>query len=169
MPLPSSCTLRVRALASAGAAFWAPDQQGSEGQQRLALRALDCTRPGRAQQALSSPGLGGAQEKGYVTADVASEQHLHQLKLSGTKFRQLLRSGQDIPDWCGLVGCCCNCREPCLDTREVWLCRSQQLPLQVRLQVRGGCPQTRRPGQQQWSAMTLSVYGCHALSLTTWV
>ena len=39
------------------------------------------------------------QEKGYVTADVAAEQDLHQLKLSGTKFRQLLRAGEDIPDW----------------------------------------------------------------------
>ena len=39
------------------------------------------------------------QEKGYVTADVAKEQDLHQLKLSGTKFRQLLRSGAEIPDW----------------------------------------------------------------------
>ena len=39
------------------------------------------------------------QEKGYVTADVAKDQDLHQLKLSGTKFRQLLRSGADIPDW----------------------------------------------------------------------
>ena len=39
------------------------------------------------------------QEKGYVTADVAKEQDLHQLKLSGTKFRQLLRSGADIPEW----------------------------------------------------------------------
>lgn len=39
------------------------------------------------------------EEKGYVTADVAKEQDLHQLKLSGTKFRQLLRSGADIPEW----------------------------------------------------------------------
>lgn len=39
------------------------------------------------------------QEQGYVTADVAKEQNLHQLKLSGTKFRQLLRSGADIPEW----------------------------------------------------------------------
>ena len=39
------------------------------------------------------------QEKGYVTADVAKEQDLHQLKLSGTKFRQMLRSGADIPEW----------------------------------------------------------------------
>lgn len=39
------------------------------------------------------------QEEGYVTADVADAKGLHQLKLSGTKFRQLLRSGADIPDW----------------------------------------------------------------------
>ena len=34
-----------------------------------------------------------------MTADVASTQHLHQLKLSGTKFRQMLRAGEEIPDW----------------------------------------------------------------------
>lgn len=39
------------------------------------------------------------QEKGYVTADVAESQQLHQLKLSGTKFRQMLRGGGDIPEW----------------------------------------------------------------------
>jgi sulfate adenylyltransferase len=39
------------------------------------------------------------QEKGYVTADVAEREGLHQLKLSGTKFRQMLRSGEDIPEW----------------------------------------------------------------------
>ena len=39
------------------------------------------------------------QEKGYVTADVADQEGLHQLKLSGTKFRQMLRGGGDIPEW----------------------------------------------------------------------
>lgn len=39
------------------------------------------------------------QEKGYVTADVAEKEGLHQLKLSGTKFRQMLRGGGDIPEW----------------------------------------------------------------------
>lgn len=34
-----------------------------------------------------------------MTADVAESKNLHQLKLSGTKFRQLLRAGDDIPDW----------------------------------------------------------------------
>ncbi len=39
------------------------------------------------------------QEKGYVTADVAEVEGLHQLKLSGTKFRKMLRAGEDIPEW----------------------------------------------------------------------
>ena len=39
------------------------------------------------------------QEEGYVTADKAEAKGLHQLKLSGTKFRQLLRAGEDIPEW----------------------------------------------------------------------
>eukprot|EP00958_Prasinococcus_capsulatus_P022465 scaffold3166_cov399-Prasinococcus_capsulatus_cf.AAC.11 len=38
-------------------------------------------------------------EKGYVTADVAAEEGLTQMKLSGTKFRKMLRSGEDIPEW----------------------------------------------------------------------
>ncbi|EIE21437.1 ATP sulfurylase [Coccomyxa subellipsoidea C-169] len=39
------------------------------------------------------------EEKGYVTADVADAEGLHQLKLSGTKFRKMLRAGEDIPEW----------------------------------------------------------------------
>lgn len=38
-------------------------------------------------------------EEGYVTADVAKAKGLHELKLSGTKFRQMLRAGEDIPEW----------------------------------------------------------------------
>lgn len=38
-------------------------------------------------------------EKGYVTADVAKEAGLEPLKLSGTKFRKMLRAGEDIPEW----------------------------------------------------------------------
>ena len=34
-----------------------------------------------------------------MTADIADAQGLHQLKLSGTKFRQMLRAGEDIPEW----------------------------------------------------------------------
>eukprot|EP00213_Chloropicon_mariensis_P000374 CAMPEP_0197482668 /NCGR_PEP_ID=MMETSP1309-20131121/56473_1 /TAXON_ID=464262 /ORGANISM="Genus nov. species nov., Strain RCC998" /LENGTH=555 /DNA_ID=CAMNT_0043025211 /DNA_START=170 /DNA_END=1838 /DNA_ORIENTATION=- len=39
------------------------------------------------------------EEEGYVTADVASDKGLHIKKLSGTKFRQMLRAGEDIPEW----------------------------------------------------------------------
>ena len=38
-----------------------------------------------------------------MTADVAEAEGLHQLKLSGTKFRKMLRAGEDIPEWCGLL------------------------------------------------------------------
>lgn len=39
------------------------------------------------------------EEEGYVTADVAEEKGLHLKKLSGTKFRQMLRGGEEIPEW----------------------------------------------------------------------
>jgi sulfate adenylyltransferase len=39
------------------------------------------------------------EEKGYVTADEAKQHNLHVKKLSGTKFRQMLRNGDDIPEW----------------------------------------------------------------------
>jgi sulfate adenylyltransferase len=39
------------------------------------------------------------EEEGYVTADVATEKNLHIKKLSGTKFRKMLRAGEDIPEW----------------------------------------------------------------------
>jgi sulfate adenylyltransferase len=39
------------------------------------------------------------QEKGYVTAEDAQAQGLKELKISGTKFRQMLRAGEDIPEW----------------------------------------------------------------------
>ena len=39
------------------------------------------------------------EEEGYVTADVAQEKGLSIKKLSGTKFRKMLRAGDDIPEW----------------------------------------------------------------------
>lgn len=39
------------------------------------------------------------EEEGYTTADDAKEKGLHTRNLSGTKFRQMLRSGEDIPEW----------------------------------------------------------------------
>ena len=39
------------------------------------------------------------EEKGYVYAEEAKEQDLHVLSLSGTKFRKMLRGGEEIPEW----------------------------------------------------------------------
>jgi len=35
----------------------------------------------------------------YITADEAKEKGLEVKKLSGTKFRQMLRAGEAIPEW----------------------------------------------------------------------
>lgn len=50
-------------------------------------------------QAVPSLDVVYTEEAGYVTADDAKGQGLHVKKLSGTKFRQMLRSGEDIPEW----------------------------------------------------------------------
>jgi len=39
------------------------------------------------------------EEEGYVTAEHAKGQGLHVKKLSGTQFRQMLRGGEEIPEW----------------------------------------------------------------------
>ena len=39
------------------------------------------------------------EEKGYVTSEKASELGLNIRKLSGTQFRKMLRSGEEIPEW----------------------------------------------------------------------
>merc|ERR1711990_581379 len=39
------------------------------------------------------------EEKYYVTAEEAKAENLSEKKLSGTKFRQMLRAGDDIPEW----------------------------------------------------------------------
>ena len=38
-------------------------------------------------------------EKGYITAEEASEKNFQIMKLSGTEFRKKLRSGEPIPEW----------------------------------------------------------------------
>ena len=37
--------------------------------------------------------------EGFMGASIAKEKGLSPFKLSGTEFRRLLRSGEDIPDW----------------------------------------------------------------------
>jgi sulfate adenylyltransferase len=39
------------------------------------------------------------EEEGYVTAEHAQARGLHVRKLSGTQFRQMLRGGEEIPEW----------------------------------------------------------------------
>ena len=39
------------------------------------------------------------EEEGYVTAEHAEARGLHVRKLSGTQFRKMLRSGEEIPEW----------------------------------------------------------------------
>jgi len=50
-------------------------------------------------QTVPSLNLVHTNEEGYVTADYAKEKGLSINKLSGTKFRQMLRAGDDIPEW----------------------------------------------------------------------
>tara|TARA_Y100001968_G_C19411244_1_gene746403 strand:+ start:647 stop:1819 length:1173 start_codon:yes stop_codon:yes gene_type:complete len=50
-------------------------------------------------QTVPSLNLVYTEEKGYVTAEKAKELGLHIKKLSGTQFREMLRSGKDIPEW----------------------------------------------------------------------
>jgi sulfate adenylyltransferase len=38
-------------------------------------------------------------EEGYVTAEHAEARGMHVKKLSGTQFRKMLRSGEEIPEW----------------------------------------------------------------------
>ena len=40
-----------------------------------------------------------ATEEGYMSADQAKEKGLEAKKLSGTKFRAMMRAGDDIPEW----------------------------------------------------------------------
>ncbi|MEX1324684.1 MAG: sulfate adenylyltransferase [Synechococcaceae cyanobacterium] len=39
------------------------------------------------------------EEEGYVTSEHAQARGLHVKKLSGTQFRQMLRGGEEIPEW----------------------------------------------------------------------
>ena len=55
--------------------------------------------PKMGMQAVPSLNLVYSEEKGYVTAEEAKEENLTALKLSGTKFRKMLRGGEDIPEW----------------------------------------------------------------------
>mmetsp|Transcript_58170 Transcript_58170/g.185180 ORF Transcript_58170/g.185180 Transcript_58170/m.185180 type:complete len:244 (-) Transcript_58170:124-855(-) len=50
-------------------------------------------------QTVPSLNLVYTEEEDYVTADYAKDKGLTMKSLSGTKFRQMLRGGDDIPEW----------------------------------------------------------------------
>lgn len=52
-----------------------------------------------AMETVPSLNLVFTEEEGYVTAEHAEARGLHVKKLSGTQFRKMLRSGEEIPEW----------------------------------------------------------------------
>jgi sulfate adenylyltransferase len=52
-----------------------------------------------AMETVPSLNLVYTEEEGYVTAEHAEARGLHVRKLSGTQFRQMLRGGEEIPEW----------------------------------------------------------------------
>ena len=50
-------------------------------------------------QTVPSLNLVYTEEADYVTAEEAKTKGYTEKKLSGTKFRQMLRAGEDIPEW----------------------------------------------------------------------
>ena len=60
--------------------------------------AKECA-PELTMETVPSLNLVYTQEEGYVTAEHAEARGLHVKKLSGTQFRKMLRSGEEIPEW----------------------------------------------------------------------
>ncbi len=55
--------------------------------------------PELSMETVPSMNLVYTEEEGYVTAEHAENRGLHVKKLSGTQFRKMLRSGEEIPEW----------------------------------------------------------------------
>ena len=60
--------------------------------------AKECA-PGLSMETVPSLNLVYTEEEGYVTAEHAETRGLRVKKLSGTQFRKMLRSGEEIPEW----------------------------------------------------------------------
>ncbi len=60
--------------------------------------ARECA-PELSMETVPSLNLVYTEEEGYVTAEHAETRNLHVKKLSGTQFRKMLRSGEEIPEW----------------------------------------------------------------------
>jgi len=59
----------------------------------------NATAPALGMKTVPSLNLCYTEEEGYVTADVAEAKNLTRKNLSGTKFRKMLRAGEEIPEW----------------------------------------------------------------------
>ena len=60
--------------------------------------ARECTSE-LSMKVVPSKNLVYTKEKGYITAEEASENNYQIMKLSGTEFRKRLRNGEEIPEW----------------------------------------------------------------------
>ncbi len=60
--------------------------------------ARECA-PELTMETVPSLNLVYTEEEGYVTAEHAETRGLHIKRLSGTQFRKMLRSGEEIPEW----------------------------------------------------------------------
>ena len=84
-----------RDMAGSKSSLTGEDFYGMYDAQETAIAAA----PELGMQAVPSLDVVYTEEQGYVTADQAKAAGLHVKKLSGTKFRQMLRGGEDIPEW----------------------------------------------------------------------
>lgn len=84
-----------RDMAGCKSSISGQDFYGAYDAQELATKNA----PELGMQTVPSLNIAYTQEKGYVTADIADKEKLTKLNLSGTKFRQMLRAGDDIPEW----------------------------------------------------------------------
>lgn len=50
-------------------------------------------------EVVPSPNVVYTEEKGYTSDEVAKKENLTVKKISGTKFRQMLRNDEPIPEW----------------------------------------------------------------------
>ena len=78
-------------------------QNAKVARRRVQHQWLKIMRQAKADELLVKPvpslNLVSTKEAGYVVAEEAKEKGYTIAKLSGTKFRQMLRAGEEIPEW----------------------------------------------------------------------
>ncbi|KAI8105133.1 hypothetical protein M9435_000304 [Picochlorum sp. BPE23] len=84
-----------RDMAGCKSSLTGEDFYGAYDAQNLAMEHA----PELGMQTVPSLNVVFTEEKGYITADIAEKEGLSVKKLSGTKFRKMLRAGEEIPEW----------------------------------------------------------------------